>query len=266
MIVLPSNENSLVQKNIQLSLVIPVYNEERNIRKCLTKINTLLDSILESYEIIVVNDGSTDDTLQVLKKIKPLYSKLKVINNTKNKGKGFSVNSGVSNSHGKAVMFFDGDMEISPHMIEQYIKQLEDYDLVIASKRHKKSKIACSFTRRFLSKTFNLLVRILTGIKLKDTQSGLKIGNGDALRTIFQCMLVKRYAFDVELLCIATLLKMKIKEMPVEIKITKKFKIKEIIRMLKDVLAIGYRYRILHWYDRKIMQIQNKAILDYRTI
>ena len=263
MIVIHSKTNSTIQKNISLSLVIPVYNEEKNISKCLIKIKTLLDSILKNYEIIVVDDGSTDNTLHVLDKFKRLYDNIIVIHYAKNQGKGFAVKTGISNSHGNAIMFLDGDTDISPNLIKQYIKQLETCDLVIASKRHKKSKVTCSFNRKFLSRGFNLLVQICTGIRLKDTQSGLKIGNGDALRVIFQCMLVKRYAFDVELLCLATLLDMKIKEMPIEIKITEKFKLKEISRMLKDVLAVGYRYRIIHWYDRKIMQIQNNTIHDY---
>lgn len=259
MIVLHGKKTKSIQKNIPLSIIIPVFNEEKNISACLIKIRTLLDLSFNDYEIIVVNDGSTDNTLNVLKKMEHMYSNLKIIHYSENKGKGFAVKTGVNSSQGNIVMFFDGDLNISPNVIKEYIKKLETCDLVIASKRHKHSKIVCSFNRGLLSRVFNLIVQGCTGIKLKDTQSGLKIGNGDALRLIFQCMLVKRYAFDVEMLCIATLFKMKIEEMPIELKLTEKFKIKEIIKMLKDVLAIGYRYRILHWYDRKIMHLQNEA-------
>ena len=104
---------------------------------------------------------------------------------------------------------------------------------------------------------FNFFVRTFTGIKLRDTQSGLKVARGDVLRKIFEIISVKRYAFDVELLTIASLLGLKIKEMPVEIKMDRRFKIKDIVRMFKDVLAISYRLRIKQFYQKQIsLQVQ----------
>ena len=103
-----------------------------------------------------------------------------------------------------------------------------------------------------MSKAFNLIVKIATGIKSTDTQSGLKAGEGRALREIFKLVVVKRYAFDVELLAIARLLDMRTVEMPVELTLDRRFKVRDIVRMFIDVMAIAYRYRIKGYYQKKI--------------
>ena len=92
------------------------------------------------------------------------------------------------------------------------------------------------------------MVRVAVGIRFKDTQSGMKAGKGSVLRAIFRTMLVNRYAFDVELLVIASLFHLTIKEMPVKVTISKRFKLREILRMAMDVATISYRLKINHWY------------------
>jgi len=244
---------------IQLSIVVPVYNQERKVPLSLARIRKVLDSTLISYEIVVVNDGSLDNTLEVLMEEEKKNPRMQIISYSLNVGKGHAVKIGVLHSKGNTVMFTDGDLDISPEVIRDYVKELESCDLVIASKTHPQSKVVAPFSRRFLSRAFNLIVRVSVGIKLKDTQSGLKAGNGDALRTIFKVMLVKRYAFDVELLKIATMLGLSIKEMPIEINLDRKFKIQEIIKMFVDILGISYRLRITHWYQKQILsQIEGR--------
>ncbi len=241
----------------KLSVVVPVFNSEGKVVDCLSKLKEILDSTILTYELIVVDDGSTDDTLEALKKIKNFFPQLKIISYQNNKGKGCAVKKGVLETSGDVVMFLDGDHDINSDCIIKYINELDDYDLVIASKAHPNSKVDCSILRRFLSRMFNFFVRIFTGIKLRDTQSGLKVARGDVLLKIFEIISVKRYAFDVELLTIASLLGLKIKEMPVEIKMDRRFKIKDIVRMFKDVLAISYRLRIKQFYQKQIsLQVQ----------
>jgi glycosyltransferase involved in cell wall biosynthesis len=246
---------------LQVSVVVPVYNQARTVSASLDRIKTVLESTGLSFELVVVNDGSLDGTLEVLRKEHHLDPRVRVLSYEHNKGKGHAVRTGIVKSRGELVMFTDGDLDISPHMISEYIKQLEDCDLVIASKRHPMSKYNAPASRKFLSRAFNLVVRILTGISLKDTQSGLKAGNGPALRAIFRLMLVKRYAFDVELLTIASLLDMQIKEMPVEINLDRGFKVKDIAKMFVDVLGISYRYRIKRYYQR---QLEMEAVIMSR--
>jgi len=244
MIVSESASTSLGKLHIQLSIVVPVYNQERNVSAALSRIKRVLDSTGLSYEIVVVDDGSRDGTLDVLRREEKADGRVRVFSYSRNMGKGYAVKTGIIQSQGDLVMFTDGDLDISPYIIVEYIKELENYDLVIASKRHPFSKVNAPLSRRFLSRVFNILVRALTGIKLKDTQSGLKAGKGSILRTFFRMMYVKRYAFDVELLTIATALNLNIKEMPIEINLDSRFKLKEIAKMFLDVLVISYRYKI----------------------
>ena len=245
---------SVEKLQVQLSIVVPVYNQERNVSASLARIKQVLDSTGQSFEIVVVNDGSRDGTLNVLRQEVKADSRIRVITYSQNMGKGHAVKTGIVESHGDTVLFTDGDLDISPHMLDEYIRQLESCDLVIASKRHPLSKYSAPASRKFLSRAFNALVRILTGIRMKDTQSGLKAGNGPALRTIFKLMLVKRYAFDVEMLTIASLLKMHIRELPIEINLDRRFKTKDVARMFVDVLAISYRYRIKRWYQKQLTE------------
>src|SRR5918996_6588565 len=142
----------------------------------------------------------------------------------------------------------DGDLSISPDSIKDYVEMLSTSDLVIASKRHPKSKINIPRSRAFLSRVFNLLTKVATGIPQKDTQAGFKVGNGEIMRRIFRNLTVNRYAFDVELLTIASILHLKVQEMPVIMKIDRQFRMKDIVNMLVDVIRISYKRRITHHY------------------
>jgi glycosyltransferase involved in cell wall biosynthesis len=243
-----SNDPSLGK---MISIIIPVYNRADTLKASLQRIRDVISSISSNYEIIVVNDGSTDDTLQVMQGEQKSDSRLKVITYSGNMGKGYAVRKGVMDSRGGVVVFADGDLDISPIVISDYVKQLQSSELVIGSKRHPLSKVSVPASRRFLSRAFNLIVRLATGIKVGDTQSGLKAGNGDVLRAIFRLMLVKRYAFDVEMLAIANMLGIQTKEMPIELKLDRRFKSKEVVRMFVDVLAVAYRYRIKRYYQKQ---------------
>ena len=101
-----------------------------------------------------------------------------------------------------------------------------------------------------LSRIFNVLGRRAVAINIKDTQSGLKLGNGVALRKIFNVMLVKRYAFDVEMLAVANRFNLKIRESPIKITLDCSFKLQDIVKMFIDVLGISYRLRIIHFYQK----------------
>jgi len=239
-----------LQPKYTISIIIPVFNEESNIPSILTHIKNTLSETLLDYELIVINDGSTDKTEPVLLEEQKLDKRVKVLSYKQNKGKGHAVKMGVLNSSGDVVCFLDGDLDISPSEIKNYIDELEGCDLVIASKAHPLSVITAPFVRKMLSKMFSMLVRLAVGINIKDTQSGLKVGNGNALRKIFNVMLVKRYAFDVEMLAIASRLNLKIKESPIKITLDCSFKFREIVNMFIDVLGISYRLRIIRFYQK----------------
>jgi len=239
------------ESKVSLSIVIPAYNIENAIPIIIENISKLLDSTDLLYEIIVVNDGSIDKTLNVLQEISKNKSNLNFISYKQNKGKGFAIRTGIKESRGKWVMFIDGDLDISTEVIPEYINQLKNFDLIIASKVHHLSKTDTSFSRTFLSKAFSILVRFCTGIKIKDTQVGLKAGNGEILRNIFSIMHVDGYAFDVELLTIASVLNLTIKEMPIRMQINRRFRFLSSVQMFYDVLLISYRKRIKRYYQKK---------------
>jgi glycosyltransferase involved in cell wall biosynthesis len=237
---------------MQISAIIPVYNQQAEIPFLLKRLREALNSTLLNYEIIIVNDGSRDNTLEILKKEKKLDEHIRVISYPQNKGKGYAVKKGIMHTRGDIVLFVDGDLEISPDAIKDYVKELRTCDLVIASKSHPLSKINVPASRKILSRLFNFYVQVATGIKLKDTQSGLKAGDGNALRRIFNIIHIDRYAFDVELLAIATALNICIKELPIEITLNHRLKMHDITKMFIDVIAISYRLRINLWYHKQL--------------
>ena len=238
------------QAKYTISVIIPVFNEESKISSLLARIKNILSEISLEYELIVINDGSTDNTGKVILEEERLDKRVKVLSYDENRGKGHAVKMGVLSSKGDVVSFVDGDLDISPAQIKDYLKELEGCDLVIASKAHPLSVINAPIIRKILSKTFNILVRMAVGIDIKDTQSGLKVGNGSALRKIFKVMLVKRYAFDVEMLAIASNLNLKMKESPINMTLNSSFNIAEMIKMFIDVLGISYRLRIIRFYQK----------------
>jgi dolichol-phosphate mannosyltransferase len=235
-----------------ISIVIPVYNQEHLVAESLRRMKTVVEAAFESFEIIIVNDGSLDNTLQVLQNESRKDGRVRVVSYMPNMGKGYAVKKGVMESRGKFVLFIDGDLDVSPDLIGDYILQLESHDLVIASKRHPLSKLSAPASRRFLSRAFNLIAKILTGVRTSDTQAGMKAGKGDVLKKIFEVMVVKRYAFDVELLAVASLIGTSIKEMQVDISLDRRFKVGDMWKMFRDVLAIGYRLRIKKWYQKQL--------------
>jgi dolichol-phosphate mannosyltransferase len=240
---------SLIESRI--SLIIPVFNQARKISYSIEKIKQAVELSFSDYELIVVNDGSTDNTLTILRDIAMTEEHVRVISYTPNRGKGYAVRQGVLDSQGDAVILLDGDLDISPDLINDYIERLSTSDLVIASKKHPQSNVRIPRSRAFLSRAFNLLIKVSIGIAQADTQAGFKVGKGDTMREIFRNVSVNRYAFDVELLTIASILHLKVQEMPVIMKIDRKFKIKDIVNMFLDVTRIWYKYRIAHRYQHR---------------
>jgi dolichol-phosphate mannosyltransferase len=237
---------------IELSFVIPAFNEEDFIEDTLETIDAVIMDKDLLYEIVVVDDGSGDKTLANARKYASKNGHVRIVSYSKNVGKGFALKTGFMKASGDVVIFADSDMEIDLTTISKYIEGLKHGDIVIASKRHDNSRVEVPVSRRILSEGFNGLVRLLTGVPLKDTQSGLKAMRKSAFNNIFPRLAVKRYAFDVELLSVAHLYGLKVIELPINIKLDAKFKPQEMWHMLLDLLGIAYRLRVIHWYQRQL--------------
>jgi dolichol-phosphate mannosyltransferase len=245
---------------LRISVIIPVFNQVGKISYSIEKIKQAVELSFSNYELIVVNDGSTDNTLTILKDIAMTDEHIQVISYTPNRGKGYAVRQGVLHSQGDAVILLDGDLDISPDLIKDYVERLSTSDLVIASKKHPESNVRIPRSRAFLSRAFNLLIKVTIGIAQTDTQAGFKVGKGDTMRKIFRNVSVNRYAFDVEFFAIASILHLKVQEMPVIMKIDRRFKIKEIVNMFLDVTRIWYKHRIAHRYQNIYHVIQKEEM------
>jgi len=241
-----------------LSLVIPIYKQEKTIKKDVLKILETLEQIRYDYEVICVIDGKkTDNSYRILKKIK--HPKLITIGYNTNRGKGYAVRYGMSKTVGDYIAFIDSGMEIDPNGISMLIEHLEWYnaDIICSSKRHPASMVKYPLNRRIISFGGQLVAKILLGIPIKDTQAGLKIFKRKVLEKVLPRLLVKQYAFDLEILSVANYLGYhRIYEAPIKLSYdfgaqTHAIGTNVILSCLKDALAVFYRLRILRYYDDK---------------
>jgi dolichol-phosphate mannosyltransferase len=237
---------------VELSFVIPAYNEEDSIEDALGALDYAVKDRRLPYEVVVVDDGSADKTLLKAMTYASRNGHVRVISYTQNEGKGYAVKAGFMQATGDVVVFVDSDLDIDLGTVASYVEALQHGDIVIASKWHPESVVSMPLTRRILSHGFNVLVRLLIGANLKDTQVGLKAMKKSAFKDIFPRLSVKRYAFDVELLSVARLYGLRIVEMPTRLRIEASFCPKEILKMFVDLLGIAYRLRVIHWYRRSV--------------
>lgn len=240
-----------------ISVIVPIYRQENTIINDLDKIDQTLSNIRYNYEIIAVVDGKkVDHSYQKVKSIKS--HKIKVYGLQKNHGKGFAIRYGFKKARGDYIVFLDAGMEIDPNGISLLIEHLEWYkaDIIVGSKRHPASQVDYPFNRRLISFGAQIVAKLLLGIKVKDTQAGIKIYKAKVLKKISPRLLVKNFAIDLEMLSVANHLGFsKIYEAP--IKLTYKLDdlhlngktLTTIKDCLIDALAIFYRLKILRYYD-----------------
>jgi len=241
-------------KFIKLSVLMPMYNEELRAAASILETDDFFKKLGIDYEIVVADDGSADKTAQ---KISDLGNpRVKVVKLAVNEGKGQALKEGFKQCEGDLIMFLDGDLDIHPRQFEVLFEVLknENADVVIGSKRHKKSVLNYPRHRRIMSAIYFFLVKLLFGLPLKDTQTGIKLFKAEVLKSVFHKVLIKRYAFDLELLILAHHYGYKISEAPVVVDFKGKYghiKLKTIFRMVWDTLAVFYRLHILKYYDKK---------------
>lgn len=266
-----------MQNEIRLiSLIVPCYKQERMIVRDLKRIKAVLDQLRYPTELICVVDGKIDRTFERAREFAQKYDNIKVIGYDTNKGKGYAVRFGMSQSSGDIVGFIDSGMDLNPNGLAILLEHFEWYnaDIIVGSKRHPVSKVYYPWQRKVLSMGYQFLVLILFGLKVRDTQVGMKFFKREVLEKVLPRLLVKAFAFDVEILAVANYLKYnRIYEAPVDIKLkfggtstvtSQKF-IKTVTAMLIDTLAIFYRLRILNYYsDRNHRKWKFDPELNFR--
>jgi glycosyltransferase involved in cell wall biosynthesis len=242
-----------------LSVVIPAYKQEKTIVRDVKNIVKALDGLGYKYEIVVVVDGIVDKTYKNVLKLKS--SKVKVIAYEKNEGKGHAIRHGMMHAKGDIVGFIDSGMDIHPAGFRMLLNHMEWYnaDAIVGSKLHYVSKVNYPFYRTVLSWGYRFLTRSLFGFKIRDTQVGLKFFKRKVVRDVLPRLLVKRYAFDIEILAVAYALGYRrIYEAPVEINfnpgsstIISKSLWRVICLMIWDTLAVFYRLKIKRHYLKR---------------
>src|SRR3989344_4312858 len=223
-----------------VSVIIPAYNEEKTIESALIKISTYLGKKGYDYEIIVVDDGSKDQTLTIAKKL--ASPKIRILENGVNRGKGYAVKCGVLHAQKDRVLFTDADMATPIEELENF-SRFQNYDILIASRALPDSKILSHQPRfRELGGRFiNFFVRWLAVPGIYDTQCGFKLFRQEAAKKIFPLQTINRFGFDIEVLYIARKHGLTIKELPVTWSHhpnTKVSPIKDGLRILWDLIKI----------------------------
>lgn len=259
-----------------LSLIVPAYKQEKTIVRDLKKIKGVLDKLRYPSELICVIDGNIDGTLQKALGFAKKNSNVKAIGYDTNKGKGYAVRFGMGQSKGDIIGFIDSGMDLNPNGLALLLEHFEWYnaDIIVGSKRHPVSKGYYPWQRKLLSMGYQLLVLILFGLKVRDTQVGMKFFRREVLERVLPRLLVKAFAFDVEILAVANYLNYgRIYEAPVDIKlrfgvastVTSQRFIRTVIGMLIDTLAIFYRLKILDYYsDRNKRKWRLDPELNFR--
>jgi glycosyltransferase involved in cell wall biosynthesis len=238
-----------------LSVVIPCYKQEKIIVKNIKQILETLAKIRYNFEIIIVVDGRVDDSFNFLKKAR--LDNVKIYQYEKNHGKSFAIRFGLSKARGDYLMFMDSGMEIDPNGISMLIEHLEWYqaDIIIGSKRHPASKVSYPINRKILSYGYYYFIKLLFGLKVRDTQAGIKIFRKEVLKKVLPRLVEKKFAGDLEILTVANLLGFnKIYEAPIKLTYTDKafssaIKFNSIFNIFVDTLAIFYRKNILRYYQ-----------------
>ena len=203
---------------IELSVVIPAYNEEKRLPSTLESVHTYLSNRRVNFELIIVDDGSTDGTVDVVKEFGKHHAGVRLLSYSPNCGKGRAVREGVKKSEGFRILFNDADGSSPIEEIEKLESALnKGFDVAIGSraKPDETRKVDALAYRKFMGNFFNLIVQSFLLKGILDSQCGFKMFTQSAARSVFNVAREDGFAFDVELLHIARLRNYKIAEVPI---------------------------------------------------
>ena len=239
---------------IQLSVILPVFNEGLRIYGTVHETARVMKELDLDYEIVLVNDGSTDDTAAEISRAVADFSNVVQVGLPENRGKGNALRRGFYASSGGLVCFLDADLDLHPSQVRTLMEELErsGADMVIGSKRHPDSRLDYPLHRRLFSTAYYLMVHLLVSLPVRDTQTGIKLFHREVLERVFPRLICKQYALDMELLAVAHRLGFSVAEAPVELTFQGKFgriKWADIRNIMVDTMAIFYRLRLLRYYD-----------------
>ena len=240
---------------MKFSVIVPAYNEEERIRDNLIEIRNTLASELEDFEILAVDDGSTDNTRDEILKACERFSEIRYCGYGSNRGKGGAIKHGAMEAAGDVTGFIDADLDIAPRHLLTYLRHMDETscDIVIGSKMHEDSKLDYPPLRKFFSRGYYVMLKVLFGMNIKDTQTGIKLYRTSLIKRVAPYLRVRGYAFDIEILALCSHEGAVIDEMPVDIVFRRdasfgRIRAGDIIRMFGDTLGIWWNLKIRRSY------------------
>ena len=236
---------------LELSVVIPALNEEASIGATLSSIRDHLKSNFETWEIIVVDDGSRDATANVVES-QATGGGIRLLRNESSQGKGAAVRQGILASRLNCVLFSDADLSMPIEEVGGMLQELEQAQIVIASKRCPGSTLKYPLNRRILGAIGRLVIHLLVVRGVSDTQGGFKLFHGPSARTLFAAQRLSGFGFDFEVLYLAQRFGMKIKEVPFKgrHRLGGSVSMLSYVRTLREVLQFLF-YRARGVYPRR---------------
>ncbi len=237
----------------RFSVLMPAYNEARHLRENILETKNVMDTLGESYEIIVVDDCSQDRSAEILRETARNLPEVKPLCLDRNQGKGRALREAFRAAQGELIFFLDADLDLHPRQFKVLLQILQDQhaDVVIGSKRHPQTVSNYPWRRRIVSMVYFWMVKLLFGLPIKDTQTGIKLFRREVLERTFHQVLVKKYAFDLELLVLAHHVGFRIAEAPVVVDYKTKFGHigpRDIFNIGWDTLAVWYRLYLRRYY------------------
>lgn len=198
-----------------LSIIIPVYNEEGRIAAHFDELADFVDGFHETCEVIVVENGSTDKTIEAALKYQDRIPSLRVLHEER-RGKGLAVRRGMLEAKGQYRFMCDVDLSMPLSELKKFLPpESVDFDLAIGTRVASESQVNCPFIRRFIRMMFNLILRIAILPDMQDALCGFKCLRGEVADAIFSIAVIDGISFDIELLYLAKLKHYRVKEIPI---------------------------------------------------
>jgi glycosyltransferase involved in cell wall biosynthesis len=247
-----------------LSIVIPAFNESARIEQTLVRVMECVEARNWDAEVLVVDDGSSDGTAEIVESWMRHFSRLHLVRNPGNRGKGYSVRNGLLQAAGDVVMFTDADLSAPMEEAEYLMAAIESgADVAIGSRWMDRARQTAHqpMYRRFFGRCFNRLTRTVMGLPFKDTQCGFKAFRRPAAQIVFRLQRIERWGFDPEILFIARKLHYRIREVPVTWGHDERSRIsylKDGIKMLEELAHIRWN-SLFGRYDKEIAAIKDTS-------
>jgi dolichyl-phosphate beta-glucosyltransferase len=230
------------------SFIIPAYNESERLTSSLPKVLDYVRQQGLQAEVIIVNDGSNDGTADVVREFAATNPEVRLLENPGNRGKGYSVRNGMLHAKGEVMLFTDADLSSPIYEAGKLLAAIEQGSDVAIGSRWLQAELQTErqpWYRQIYGRLFNLGLRIVLGLKYRDTQCGFKAFNRTAVRTVFTRQQVERWGFDPELLFLANKLRLRTAEIPVEWAHDHRSK----INPLRDGFKMGVEILKVRWND-----------------